>query len=246
MKKIILVLLALALLVTACAQQPAAETAAPAAPAEIPAETPAAETPAAPAETPEEEPVALTPAAPADETPAAPAETPKAEEPAAKAPESDEQFFNVKEGDTVTYKASTFTVEDLTNSGNYMTLDFNPFRFHLYALNKPEILSGIEYTIVENNFNTQNSVKLRVRPLVLGDNEYLLERTDAVDVSGKKISLAEVATDSKVGEFAYVAINGTSYWAKVGTPVTAEKLEVTLLKAFYKQRQYAILKIVPA
>lgn len=242
MKKIILVLLALALLVTACAQQPAAETTAPAAPAEIPAETPeapAAETPAAPAETPKEEPVALTPPAPAVETPAAPAETPKAE--------TDEQIFEVKEGDSFTYKTTFFLVEEIAKSGNYMTLKFeNDFRFHLYAVNKPEILNGIEYQIIENNFNTKNSVKLRVKTVKLEKDEYMLETRGSVTVNNQTLMLGNVQQDNRGDESAYFLIGDNEYWAKVGDTVNAKGISVTLLKAFYKQRQYAILHIVPA
>lgn len=235
MKKILLVFLALALLLTACAQQKATETAAPEAPAEIPTETPvvetpAAETPAAPIETPTETPVAL--------TPAAPAEAPKAQ--------TDEQIFEVKEGDTIAYKEKSIIVEEIANSGNYMTLKFDDFRFHLYAVNKPEILNNIEYQIVENNFNTKNSVKLRVKTVKLEKDEYMLETRGSVTVNNKRFMLGNVQQDNRGDESAYFLIGDNEYWAKVGDTVNANGLSVTLLKAFFKQRQYAILKIVPA
>lgn len=231
MKRIIALLLVLSLLLTACAQQKAVETAPVEVPAEEPVvETPAVETPAAPAEEPE----AVEEAA---ETPATPAETPKAE--------TDEQFFDVKKGDSITYKTTTFVVEDLTNQGNYMTLYFDPIRFHLYALNKPEILSGIEYTIVENNFNRQNSVKLRVRSLVLGKDEYLLEKGNAATVGGKQFILGDVMLDTRATESVYFTMDLHQYWVSLGNTIDADGFSITLKSAFYKQRQYAILKIVP-
>lgn len=232
MKRIIALLLVLSLLLTACAQQKAVETA----PVEVPAVEPVVETPAV-------EPVVETPAveAPAEqpvaETPAAPAETPKAE--------TNEQFFDVKKGDTITYKTTTFVIEDLTNSGNYMTLYFDPVRFHLYELNKPEILNGIEYTIVENNFNRQNSVKLRVKPLVLGKDEYLLEKGDAVTVKGTTLILGNTQLDERKYESAYFSIGWDEYWVGLGSTVKAGNLTITLKSAYYRQKQYAILKIVP-
>jgi len=237
MRKLILVLMVLAVLVTACAQQKAAEPAAPAGGLTPVEETPAPEAP----ESPVEEPVAETPA---EETPA-PEEAP-AETPAPAATNADEQFFDVKEGDTITYKSQKIIIEDLTNQGNYATMYIDPIRYHLYAVNKPEILNNIEYQIVENNFNTANSIKLRIRPLKLEAGEYLVLKDEIVTVNNVQLTLGAVQVDSRNQESAYVYVGGIEYRVKLGETVNAGTLAVTLKSPFYKQKQYAILKIVPA
>ena len=239
MKKLLVILMALAVILTACAQKEA-ETAAP---AEVPAvETPAVETPAV------ETPAAETPAveAPAEEAAEAPAEEVPAEAPAETPKTStDGEIFSVKEGDTITYKGKQIVIEDLTNQGNYITMFIDPIRYHLYAVNKPEILDNIEYTIVENNFNTDNSVKIRIKPLALGENEYLLVKDDSVKVGNATIALSTVGKDSSNQEYAYVHVNGKENWVKLGATIDTSAVSVTVKRVFYKQKQYAILDIVP-
>lgn len=239
MKKILLVILALTLLLTACAQQK--EDAAPS------AETPAAEAPAAPeapAETPlVQETPAEAPASPKEETKTeTPAEVPKPE-----AAKEKGQTYEVTIGDEVKYNGITFKVEDIKNNGNQLYLNFDPYILRINGLNKPEILSDIEFTITDNTkFMSDHSVALNVKPLVLGKDEYFLEFKEIVKIGNYTLELGEVKYDQGGYDSAYFITNEKQYWARLGTPVTAEKLEVTLLKAFYRQRQYAILKIVPA
>ncbi|MDD4878263.1 MAG: hypothetical protein PHO02_04480 [Candidatus Nanoarchaeia archaeon] len=233
MKKTLIILLAIALLVTACAQQKAAETYS----AGIPAEAPVVETPEAPAEELPAEEVK-------EESAEAQEEEPSAE--TAEEPETDERIFEVKKGDELNYKGTEFTVEELTNYGNYMTIDFNPYRFHLYEVNGPEILNGIEYTIVENNFYKLGSVKLRVRPVPLGASEYLIEKGDSITIAGTKLTLGTVQRKDRGDISAYFSSGGNEYLVMLGKTVNAGDIAVTLKSAFFRQRQYAILKIVPA
>lgn len=240
MKKLFAILVLLSLLLTACAVEKPAEDA-----AEEPAE---AEEPAA------EEPAPLVPEEPAAEVPAE-AEEPAAETPAEEAPEepaapvSDEQTFEVGIGDKVTYKGTTFTVEDIENVGNemYLRFDADAYTLKLANLRKPEILNSVEYELLDNtDYQKTHKVMLRLKPFKLGENEYLVEVRKPITVSGKLFTLGEVKYDSTGGESAYFNAGNYQYWVKLGETVRVNGLSVSLLRAFYKQRQYAVLKIVPA
>lgn len=225
----------LAVILTACAQQKAAEIVAPEAPAEIPAETPVVETPvtetpAAPVETPKEEPKA--------ETPAVPVEAPKAQ--------TDEMTYEAALGDKITYKDTTFSIDNIANSGNELYLNFNSYILKLKSLNKPEILDNVAYKIESNaNFVKAHTVTLNVQPFKLGKNQYLIMKDKSVTVNGTTLLLGDVKMDTNGLESAYFYINDYEYWIKLKNTVDAGKLSVTLDSVFYQQRKYAILTIVP-
>ncbi|MBU2637455.1 MAG: hypothetical protein KJ955_00610 [Nanoarchaeota archaeon] len=237
MKKLFAILVLLSLLLTACAVEKLAEEASPSDVAvEEPAplvEEPAVEAPAEEAvEEPAEEAVEEAPAEPVVETPAP----------------SDEQTFEVGKGDSVTYKDTTFTVEDIRNVGNemYIRFDADAYTLKLSGISKPEILNSVEYEIIDNtDYQTKSKVMLRLKPFVLGENEYLLEKSGTLTVGEKLFTLGEVKYDSSAGVSAYFNAGNYQYWVKLGSTVTVNGLSVTLLRAFYKQRQYAVLKIVP-
>ncbi len=238
MKKLFAILALLSLLLTACAVEKQAEETA-AAPAEEAVEEPAAE-----------EPAPLTPEEPAVEAPAEEAAKETAEVPAS-APEEpkDEQTFEVGIGDKVTYKGTTFTVEDIENVGNemYLRFDADAYTLKLANLRKPEILNSIEYEILDNtDYQKKLKVMLRLKLFKLGENEYLVEVRKPITISGKLFTLGEVKYDSTGGESAYFNAGKYQYWVKLGETVRVNGLSVSLLKAFYRQRQYAVLKIVPS
>jgi PBP1b-binding outer membrane lipoprotein LpoB len=231
MKKLLVILLALAVILTACAQK-AADTAAP-------VETPAVETPVveAPAEIPAE--------APAEE---AVEETPEEEAPAEAVIEAptDEMNYEVAIGDSITYKDTTFLIDNIANSGNELYLNFNAFILKLKGLNKPEILNDVEYKIASNaNVQKTEKVTLNVKPLKLEKNQYLIMKDKSVTVNGTALTLGEVKMDTRSQESAYFYINGHEYWIKLGDTADADNLSVTLDEIFYQQRRYAILTIVP-
>lgn len=235
MKKLLVLLLALAVILTACAQK-AAETTAPAetpvveTPAEVPAETPVVETPAVPAEE-----VPLTPAV---ETPVAPAETPKVE--------SEDMTSEVAIGDKITYKDTTFTIDNIANSGNELYLNFDPFILKLQGLNNPEILNNVEYKITSNeNFRNAHTVTLNVKPLKLEKNQYLIMEDKTVTINNTVITIGEVKVDTNGLKSAYFNVNEDTYWVKLKGTVDIGKFSVTLDRAFYQQRKYAIWTIVP-
>ena len=239
MKKLLVLLLALAVIVTACAQKPAeivvVETSA--APADIPAapaETPPVETPAVPAEeTPVETPKKEVPKV---ETPVVPAETPKA----------DEMTYEVAIGDEITYKDTAFTIDNIANSGNELYLNFNAFILKLKGLNKPEILNDVEYKIASNeNVKKAGTVTLNVKPLTLEKNQYLIMKDKSVTVNNTILTLGEVKQDTSGMESAYFSVGGYEYWVKLKGTLDAGTLSVTLDRIFYQQRSYAILTIVP-
>ena len=236
MKKLLVILLALAVILTACAQK-AAETTAP-------VETPVVETPAAPeapAVTPAETPAEETPAVPAEEvplTPVVPAETPKVE--------SDEMTYEVAIGDKITYKDTTFTVDNIANSGNELYLNFNPFILKLQRLNNPEIVNNIEYKLTSNvKYRNANTVTLNVKPLKLEKNQYLIMEDKTVTINNTVITLGEVKIDINGLKSAYFTIKEDTYWVKLTDTVDTGKFLVTLDRAFYQQRKYAIWTIVP-
>lgn len=237
MKKILVILLALALLLTACAQQKAAETAVPEVPAEIPAEEPTV-------------PLVETPAAPAEDTPVVPAETPLAETPAAPAEapkaQTDEMDYEVAIGDKITYKDTVFTIDNMANSGNELYLNFNAFILKLKELNKPEILDNVEYKIASNeNFVKAHTVTLNVKPLKLEKDQYLIMKEKSVSVNGTTVTLGEIRVEANGQVSTYVVVNERAYWVKLKETVDAGKLSVTLDRAFYQQWHYAILTLVP-
>ncbi|MDI6737893.1 MAG: hypothetical protein QME12_05265 [Nanoarchaeota archaeon] len=238
MKKIIVIMLAFALLLTACAQQKAAETAMPAVP-ESSAEAPAIETPEAPAAETNEEPVALIPA---EEEPAA---APKEETPA-HAPETDEMNYEVNIGDEIKYKDTAFSIDNIANSGNELYLNFNAYILKLKGLNKPEILNDVAYKIASNaNYVKDHTVTLNVQPFKLGKNQYLIMKDKSVNVNGTTLLLGDVKMDTNGLESAYFYIKDYEYWIKLKQTVDATNLSVTLDSAFHQQKKYAILTIVP-
>ncbi|MFA5887369.1 MAG: hypothetical protein WC852_01510 [Candidatus Nanoarchaeia archaeon] len=241
MKKLLVILLALAVILTACAQKPAEITA--------PVETPVAETPVA--ETPAEE-VPLTPAIEETETPAAPAEetpvVPLVEETTAETPkaETDEKTYEVAIGDKITYKDTTFLIDNIANSGNELYLNFNGFILKLKSLNKPEILDNVEYKITSNaNFVRTHSVTLNVSPFKLEKNQYLIMKESAVIVNNTRLVLGDVKIDTYQQESAYFSVGGYEYWVKLKDTQIAGNLSVTLDQVFHQQRRYALLTIVP-
>lgn len=227
MKKLLVILLALAVILTACAQQKAEETTAP-------AETPVVEIPAeVPAETPVIE------ETPAEETPAEEViESPKVE--------SDEMNYEVNVGDEIKYKDTMFKIDNIANSGNELYLNFNAYILKLKGLNKPEILNDVEYKITSNaNYMKAHTVTLNIKPRKLEKNQYLIMKGNSVAVNGITLALGTVKRDTRGLESAYFSVDGHEYWVKLKDTADTTNLTITLNNVFYQQREYAILTIVP-
>jgi len=231
MKKFVMLIAVLALMLTACAVEPVAE----------------------PAETPEVP----------DEAPAEPAvEEPAVEEPAVEEPDAEEelpeeveeaeeeaeivngQLFQVKEGDTVSYGGKTIEIVDLTNYGSLMEVNVDGVRFKLLGTRSPEIVNDLEIEIVENTFNENNMVKISVDRFEAAKDEYMISKSQYVTVSDTLVQLDEVKEDKTVIA-AYVTIGERQNRIKLGETLAQSGLEVTLQRAFWKFREYAVLKVVP-
>lgn len=233
MKKFVMLIAVLALMLTACAVEPVAEPE-----EEVPAEVPEE----APAEPAVEEPAVEEPEAeeevPEEEVP----EEPEAEE---EVPEIvNGQLFQVKEGDSITYSGKTIEIVDLTNYGSLLEVNVDGVRFKLLGTQSPEIVNELEIEIIENTFNENNMVKISVDRFEAAQDEYMISKSQYVTVSGTLVQLDEVKEDKTVIA-AYVTIGSRQNRMKVGDTLTQSGLEVTLQRAFWKFREYAVLKVVP-
>jgi len=240
MKKLAIILLILSILLTACAiEAPVEET-----PGELEEETVPEETvPEEPIEEPvEEEVVEEEPEEPIEE----PVEEEVVEEEVVEDEEGDANLFEIMQGDTVPYDGKSILVEDIGKYGSEVYLKEGAYRIKLSGTRSPEIVNNLEYEIVENTFNKNSKVKISIKPPVFGEDEYLVQKGTYVTVNNTKIELEFVRSEKVGTASAYFSVQDivSDKWIKLGETKEVNGFEITLQRAFWKSRQYAVLKIV--
>lgn len=181
----------------------------------------------------------------------APVETPIAEPvvaeepmppPAAKNPNE----FYIKKGDSITYKGNAINIEDITNGGSLVSLILpDSTRLNIAGTKTPEISNGMEFEITAVNFTKDRSVTLNIKDFVPGQNEYFLSKGEKADVAGSHVELGSITTDSGYNTWVNIAIDETDYTVKLGETKTTGNFEITALRAFYRNKESALLKIIP-
>lgn len=232
MKRGLFVVLALALLITACAKEEAPAEELPA--EEVPEET----TPACADKCGDgtcDEIVCMAVGCPCSET-----------KESCAADCGDERSFRVKEGDTISYRGKTILVSDVDNYGSLVYLEEGVEKLKLVNTKNPEIWNNYEYVISESTFNKDRSVTITIKPLVLGKDEYLFYKLDKKAIAGKTVEIGRVYSDASGVPMATVSVNegDVSEGIRLNQPAEIEGLEFTLLRAFKTSNEYAIIKIV--
>ena len=226
MKKLV-VLLALLILVSGCAQQ-------------LMEEAPAKEEPAPVVQPVEEEPVPIVEAV---------VEQPKPAEPVVNESLGGDKYklhLNVP----FTFEGKQVLVTDLDVSAARVVVSVDVVEAKLIRTKEVEIVNGLEIFVDRyDNFGLSDPrtfIVLSIKKFVLGENEYLVMRDSPVLLpNGQKVSVGNTRVDSTDVRTAPVAIGSDSSDLVQGRTERFGNYTVTNVKTFVKDKSYAVLKIVP-
>jgi hypothetical protein len=163
--------------------------------------------------------------------------------------ESGEKVVTLTEGDTLTYNGYDITVEKLSRNDKLILKIGDQIR--VIDETKTDLVV-YDIVVYVEQFDFDNSkASVRFKPLVLGDNEYLLKIRGTVDISGSIVTLDQISTD----DLHYVTVNVyTSYKqqesgrVKQGETRVIGDVKVTNIKTNPRAislEKYAILRLEP-
>lgn len=230
MKKLV-ILLALLILVSGCAQQ-------------VMKEAPAKEVPAS---------VVHEQTAPVVQPPEQPkAEPPKPVENATSVVEEalGEGKYKLKINVPFAFEGKKVLITDLDTSATRVVVSVDDVEAKLIRTKEVEVVNGLEVFVdMYENHGLEDSrtfVVLGIKKFVLGDNEYLVMRDSPVFLpNGQKVSVGVTRVDSTDVRTAPVSIGSDSSDLVQGQYARFGNYTVTNVKTFVRDRSYAILKIVP-
>lgn len=157
----------------------------------------------------------------------------------------DVNSFVIRAGDSISYKGVPITVDTIDAGGSGVALLFpDATRLKITGTKSPEISNGMEFEITAINFTKDRSVILHIQDFIPGENEYLLVKGEKASVAGKQVEVGSVTTDSGDNTWVNVAIDEAEYPVKLGETKAIEGLGITALRAFYRNGESALLKIV--
>jgi len=161
--------------------------------------------------------------------------------------QDDEYFFQV--GDSMTMGNSEVTILGIESSPQ-VNIEIEGIPLRLVETKSDEIANGVVVTLQKFNFrlkdSPENYVVLKVLPLELGLDEYLLTEKEEVSFTDNVFTLNEVRSDGSI----YFDIEPSSYSNEritAGSTKEYEGLEISPIKTFTKDStrdNYAIVKIV--
>jgi hypothetical protein len=161
--------------------------------------------------------------------------------------QDDEYFFQV--GDSMTMGNSEVTILGI-ESGPQVNIEIEGIPLRLVETKSDEIANDVVVTLQKFNFrlkdSPENYVVLKVLPLELGLDEYLLTEKEEVSFTDNVFTLNEVRSDGSI----YFDIEPSSYSNEritAGSTKEYEGLEISPIKTFTKDStrdNYAIVKIV--
>ncbi|HII14903.1 MAG TPA: hypothetical protein HA362_01170 [Nanoarchaeota archaeon] len=161
---------------------------------------------------------------------------------------TDVNTFIIRKGDGISYKGNSMAVEDITSGGSTVNLLFpDGSRLNLFGTKSPEIYNGMEFELTAINFNTDRSVTLHIQEFVPKENEYFIVKGRPVSVAGNTVQVNYVSTDSFGSIRVRVLVPEVSsdeVTIKLGETASVGNLEITPLRAFFKNKESALLKIL--
>lgn len=169
------------------------------------------------------------------------------EEPTSGEPKTE---FKMVKGDSVIVAGKTFRLIDFSIfQGKLETVvDVDGMGRHVYETQKAEIVNGLRITPISVD-RLQTYIIVKIEPLKLNSDEYLLDVDDDKVILGKVVRMRNVQDDKGVLVDIIDGEQSSQIFIMPFDTKTADGLKVTNVESFYrtiKAERYAILKIVNA
>jgi len=159
-----------------------------------------------------------------------------------------ENQYSLIYGDIIIAHGMNLGIVDMT-SNSKLTLSIDGVEEKIQDTKVEEIFNNYYFSILDYNYkgeSSQSNVTLKVAPVILGDNEYILIKDETLTTLGKEITLVESREDNYIK--VTVCDEGTVFCdSYVNIAKSEEEIirEITVgnVKPFYHISEYAIVSI---
>jgi len=157
-----------------------------------------------------------------------------------------EPYYNISEGETIKILDKTITLKRIYQNPEIVLL-VDGTEYTIKQTKQQEIIEDITAEIIlTNTDDLKNSyIVIKLEPLNLNDNEYIIRKNEITNVGTKDIILSESSSDGSIKINVYNKDTTIGYTENLnhGETATTNGLAVTNIKNYYLVNQYAIVQI---
>jgi hypothetical protein len=155
-------------------------------------------------------------------------------------------YYNLTSGQIQEILGKSVTINKIYSTGE-IDLTVDNTKTSIKETGSEEIINNLWITMIsKSGILKETSVILKIEPVILDDNQYLLEKNVLTKIQGKWFSISESKSNGNIQLIVYNSQDSKSsesYGLKHGETININGLSVTNVRNFYKVNQYAILEI---
>lgn len=157
--------------------------------------------------------------------------------------------FKLADKQSITYGENKVTAKSIA-AGPLVDVEVDGIMGRLVETKSEEVINGLVISVIEFKFrlkdSPENYVVLSIKPLELGEDEYLLFKDEQASVGDKKVKMIEPRSDGSVVIEVLPSYSGNERII-AGSSKVIDNLEISPVHSFTKdktRKAYAIIKIV--